>query len=252
VLALAGVIDGDGVVEKMKEDTYGVSVSFAPYTVKGVIVLSLIKMLENEGLILLNGFRQRRLCYSIWLPPSTRSELARKLMHYQRALRIKHLSEKPTTNMITRAIVDIETAIKALAEVHEYLEKVDVSYNSELKIVRSGKTREVKLYIKFVKGKSSEVRLMEIANRVSEILRRNGISARQVPKSAMVEVKRGKLELAYIMHILGLLTGELIPPDATDQIKRVILSRVDELNMQKEYIEELLRRNGLVQGSSVK
>jgi hypothetical protein len=77
-------------------------------------------------------------------------------------------------------------------------------------------------------GEKPNVKLTEVAERIAEAMRRYGVGARRYPKSAIVEVKRGKVEVAYVLHRLGMLS-ELIPREASGLLLKVILARLEEL-----------------------
>ncbi len=226
--ALAGIFDGDGVFEKRKEGDYGIAVSFAPYTVKGFSILMFLTYAESRGHILINGFNESNLSLRIWLSPSTRSSILQYMKHPYRSERIAILSRRSTLAMIQNSCVELQKVEKALQDVLKYINSQSVEISAEWKVERHKNKRSLVLLLKFAK-KKSDIRLIDIAKEVVNILRRYDIGAYQCHKSAIIRIKRGKIELAYLLHKLGIMS-ELIPREADGQLLKVIIAKIEELD----------------------
>jgi len=227
IRALAGVLDGDGFLEKRKEGDYGVCVSLAPYTVKGYAILMLLTYLEQKGLLTINGFHAEALGFRIWLSPQTRSSVALYMKHPLRLERVRVLSERATTAIIRKSCVDPSAAILAVREALKVAALYGVHIRAEWKVMTDRGRRALVLHLKLTGGEPN-AKLTEIAKKIAEVMRRYGIGARQYPKSAIVEIKRGKIEVAYMLHKLGMLS-ELIPRGVDGLSLKVVLARLEEL-----------------------
>lgn len=230
IKALAGTIDGDGTVEK-QGGGYGVAIALAPYTVKGVAVLTLIKYLEYQRRVVINGFNNKNLELRIWLSPRTREQLVQYVKHPRRLERLRELCQKHTTSIIERSHIEIDKALKAVQEVLEFLEKNRVKMYSIWKVREGGKKRTLLLELHFEKYEKS-TKLSEIASKVVEILRKYEIGAYKKSKSAIIEIKRGKIELAYILRKLGILK-ELIPEQVDKELLKILIARVEKLEQEE-------------------
>ncbi|OYT25585.1 MAG: hypothetical protein B6V02_03340 [Thermoprotei archaeon ex4572_64] len=220
IRALAGEIDGDGFVEKRGENDYGVGISFAPYTVKGFATLLLLKYLEARKLLMINDFSEAGLSIKVWLLPNTRKDLINFMNHPERLNRMELLSKKSTINMILKSIVDISNVITAVKDMLNLLNRYGIDIRGELKIWHDRGSRTLKLCLSLIRRKGDiDVRLIDVADKVVEVLKRHGLSARRHSKSAIIEISKGKIELAYILSKLNLLEG------TKEQLKRYGLTK---------------------------
>ncbi len=182
------------------------------------------------------------------LLPNTRQDLINFMNHPERLNRMELLSKKSTINMILQSIVDISNVITAVKDMLNLLNRYGIDIRGELKIWHDRGSRTLKLCLSLIRRKGDiDVRLIDVADKVVEVLKRHGLSARRHSKSAIIEISKGKIELAYILSKLNLLEGTIA--SKVSQIKghipKILLARLEELKIMDQEIEEQLKRYGL-------
>ena len=224
--AFAGAIDGDGVLDKHGPNDYCVGISFAPFTVKGFCILSLMILLQAKGLASLGSLMLDRYTLRLWITNKARKKLVEKVTHPTRLRRLQTLCKRSLSSLLEP--VNLRSAIEAFERVIEYLDSVGGRLSAHWCLRRNSRNSCLLLRLKVQAARSSS----EVASQIANILRSYEIGARHVPKSSIIEVKKGKIELAYVLHEHGLL-NELIPREASDYIKKIVRARLDELEEQK-------------------
>ena len=222
IKAFAGAMEGDGVAEKSKE-YYLFGISSAIYSVKGFAILQLLNLLKKLDLIEINCVKLKSYKISIWLRPNIREKLSNLIEHPTRKERLKESSRKILVNAIG---FDINRAIKVFNELINFCNLTNTKIEASWCIEYRKDGRELQLLIKVL---SSNMKTIDAANKLVEILRNHGIRANQIPKSAIVRVRRGKIELAYLLYKHGFFKGEFVPKEIGGEIERILKSIIDKL-----------------------